>query len=409
MPIPRNSSSARLSTTPESEANHLALLSGACYAGMFVFGIVMALLGAILPALAGRLRFGPSDIGALFLVMNAAMLASSLVLGLAMDRFGMKLPLVLGPVLVALSLAMFARAGAFAALRPAVLLLGIGGGALNGATNTLIADLYDDERRKSAALNLLGVFFGFGALFLPFAMGALLSHVSVERLLLAAAALCAALGGVLLLVRFPAPKQAHALPVAEMPGFLRSPLVLAFAALLFFESGVEFTLGGFVSSYLTRDMAASVRLASWVLAGYWGAIMLTRSLLSRIALAFDAYRILLLCAMGACAGAILAAAAPGLAAAAFAVVLCGASLAGIYPTALGVVGARYQLHSGTVFGILFASGLSGGILLPWLAGEMGGAAGLRSVFGMIAAAFAAIAVLSRTAAHKDRAAGSSAA
>ncbi|HEV2213270.1 MAG TPA: hypothetical protein VGS99_07965 [Gammaproteobacteria bacterium] len=47
---------------------------------MFVFGIVMALLGAILPSLAGRLRFNVRDIGSLFLVMNFAMLVCSLAL-----------------------------------------------------------------------------------------------------------------------------------------------------------------------------------------------------------------------------------------------------------------------------------------------------------------------------------------
>jgi fucose permease len=364
---------------------------------MFVFGIVMALLGAILPALAGRLHFGPADIGALFLVMNAAMLAASLVLGLAMDRFGMKAPLVLGSFSVAVSLVLVARANIFSALQPAVLLLGIGGGALNGAANTLVADLYDEERRKSGALNLLGVFFGFGALFLPFALGALLSHVSVAALLFAAAGLCGALTLFLLALRFPPAKQAHALPVAEIPRFLRSPLVLAFAALLFFESGVEFTLGGFVSTYLTHDFAASVKLASWILAAYWASIMLGRLLLSRLALGIDAYRILLFCAAGACGASILAASAPATLIVAVAVVLCGLSLAGIYPTALGIIGARFGSHSGTVFGMLFAAGLSGGILLPWLSGQIGGAAGLRGVFFIIAGAFAFILVLARVA------------
>src|ERR1039457_913375 len=88
-------------------------LSGAAYAGMFVFGIVMALLGAILPSLAGRLQIGAADIGTLFLVMNGAMLAASLVLGLAIDRFGMRPPLAFGPVLVAAALAIVVRAEAF--------------------------------------------------------------------------------------------------------------------------------------------------------------------------------------------------------------------------------------------------------------------------------------------------------
>ncbi len=389
-----------LDLTPRLEARRISLLSGAAYAGMFVFGIVMALLGAVLPALAGRLHFEIADIGTLFLVMNGAMLATSLVVGLTIDRFGIKLPLTLAPLMVAAALVLVLRATASAALLPAVALLGIGGGALNGATNTLVADLHDDERRKSAALNLLGVFFGFGALFLPFSIGALLARLSIAPLLAAAAVLCAAAGIFAATLQFPAPKQRNALPVADIPRFLRSPMVLALALLLFFESGVEFTLGGFISTYLTHDMAlSSVSLASWILAGYWGSVMVSRAVLSRLALASDPYRTLLFCATGACVGSLLAAVAPSPVVSAFAILLCGWSLAGIYPTALGIAGSRFQSHSGTVFGILFAVALSGGMLFPWVAGQLGGAAGLRWVFGMIAAAFAAIVALSRLAAR----------
>ena len=38
-------------------------LTRAAFAGMLVFGIVMALLGAILPSLAERLRFDVADMG----------------------------------------------------------------------------------------------------------------------------------------------------------------------------------------------------------------------------------------------------------------------------------------------------------------------------------------------------------
>jgi fucose permease len=380
------------------------LPTAAAYAGMFVFGIVMALFGAILPALAGRLEFQVADIGTLFLVMNGAMLVSSLALGLAMDRFGMKPPLALGPLLVAVALIVVARATAFTDLLPAVVLLGVGGGALNGAANTLVADLHPDPARKSAALNRLGIFFGFGALLLPFAIGALLARLTFAPLLLSAALLCGMAGIFASGLRFPAPKQGHALAVRDVAPFLRSPLVLALAALLFFESGVEFTLGGFISTYLTHDIAvASVGLASWVLAGYWAAVMVSRAVLSRIALGANPYRILLFCAAGAMAGAALAASAPGPGVAAFAIVLTGWSLAGIYPAALGIAGARFQSHSGTVFGILFAVALAGGMLVPWVAGRIGGAIGLRWVFAMVAVSFAAILALSRVAARMESA------
>lgn len=149
-------------------------LSAAADAGMLVFGIVMALLGAVLPALSGRLDYSAADIGKLFLAMNSAMLLTSLLLGAAMDRFGMKVPLAAGPMLVAAALLLIGRATGFSSLVPASILLGVGGAAVNGASNTLVADLHDDAGRKSAALNLLGVFFGFGALLLPFTLGALL-------------------------------------------------------------------------------------------------------------------------------------------------------------------------------------------------------------------------------------------
>jgi fucose permease len=80
---------------------------------MFVFGIVMALLGAVLPSLSGRLEFQVADIGTLFLAMNLAMLACSSSIGATVDRLGMKPPLARGPLFVAAALAPIARRGAF--------------------------------------------------------------------------------------------------------------------------------------------------------------------------------------------------------------------------------------------------------------------------------------------------------
>jgi fucose permease len=359
---------------------------------MFVFGIVMALIGAVLPSLAGRLAFGPGDIGRLFLAMNAAMLAANLTLGVAMDHFGMKPPLALGPLLVAGGVAIVATAGSFGALTPAMILLGIGGGALNGGATTLVSDLHQDAARKGAALNRLGIFFGFGAVFLPFLMG----RVPLLPALTGAAVLSAAVAGFAAMLPFPAPKQRHATPLAEMPKLLRSPAVVSLAALAFCESGAEFTLGGFISTYAVRDLGVdSVELASWILAGYWAATMLARLALSRAPRGWSLYSTVGGCAVLACGAAVLTCVAPGVVTATAAIVLTGAALAGIYPAVLAAAGARFESHSGTVFGILFSAGLCGGTVFPWAAGEIGNAAGLRWVFGMVSAAFLAVAALSR--------------
>jgi fucose permease len=372
-----------------------AALSGSAYGGMFVFGIVMALLGAILPSLAERLRFEVADIGTLFLVMNFGMLACSSIVGLIIDHFGMKLPLAAGAALVAAALVIVAWADNFTWLLPAVLLLGIGGGALNAGTNTLVADLHDDPQRKSAALNLLGVFFGIGALLLPFAIGALIATFGIGQLLIAAAVLCGVIALYALVLTFPVPKQPHRLPAGDMPRFLRSPLVLAMAFLLFFQSGVEFTLGGYISVYLTRGHSLSVQQASWILAGYWAAVIVARIVSSRVLLNADPVREVGGSALLACVAAFVVAFVPGSMAAVIAIIATGLALAPIYPTVLGIAGSRFREHSGTVFGILFTIALCGGMLLPWISGQVAQQTSLRSVFAVVGVAFAAVATLSR--------------
>jgi len=377
-------------------------LSAIAYAGMFVFGIVMALLGAVLPALSERLMFSLADIGTLFLVMNAAMLVTSLFLGVAMDRFGMKTPLAAGPCLVAAGLLLITRAADYASLLPAVVCLGIGGGALNGATNTLVADLHEDPRRKNAALNLLGVFFGFGALLLPFLFGALLRAAGICRLLQSTALLCLLTGCAALALRFPAPKQPQRLPIDQMPRFLRMPIVLAMAFLLFFQSGNEFLLGGYFSTFLTRVTQTPAELASYLLAAYWASIMAARILLSRILLRAGAFTVIGVSAALAAAGSLLVAVSATIPVAAAGIVLTGAALSGIFPTVLGLAGARFRQHSGSVFGILFTIALSGGMLMPWLAGQLAETIGLRSVFVQAAASFLAIALLNFVVRRLDR-------
>lgn len=383
-------------------SDRTALLSRVAYAGMFVFGVVMALLGSILPSLPDRLSFRVEDIGTLFLAMNFAMLACSALLGAAMDRFGMKPPLVGGPLLVALAIALIPRATRLEDLILPVVLLGAGGGALNGATNTLVADLHEESKKKSAALNLLGVFFGFGALFLPFVIGSLIAIFGIDALLYATAALCLMVGAFAAFLDFPAPKQRNRLPIREMPQFLRSPLVLAMGFLLFFQSGIEFTMGGYISTYLTRGLQAGVVPASWILAAYWASIMIARVALSRYLLRAEPHLVVFACAITACVGSLAVAMAPGVPSASLAIVITGMAMAGIYPTVLGIAGSRFREHSGTVFGILFSIALVGGMLLPWIAGQATSRFGLRAVFFVVAAAFGSVSIFNWSVSRMSR-------
>jgi len=359
-------------------ASQQTWLTRAAYGGIFVFGIVMALLGALLPLLSKCIHFDLSQAGALFLTMNFVMLVTMLCLGPLVDRFGKKPPLAGGSLLVALALGLLANAATYQALLATAILLGAGGGALNSTTNTLIADLHTDPRRKNAALNLLGVFFGFGALFLPFTIGSLLEALGLAPILYLAAGLSLALAAVFFALAFPPPKRAAGLPLDETLRLARHPLVLLFGFLLFFQSGNEFIVGGYTTSYLTRELGSSISSASYLLAAFWGATMLARVFLSRLLLRINGPRLVMLSALGSALGMAVLLLAPTIEVAVLGVVLIGLGFAGIFPTALGLAGAHFEEHSGTVFGILFAIALTGGMTLPWVVGQLAQAHGLRS-------------------------------
>jgi fucose permease len=305
----------------------------------------------------------------------------------------MKPPLVAGSLGVGAALALVATAGSYGTLLAAVLLLGVAGMAVNSSANALVADLHHEASAKTAALNRVGVFFGVGALVVPFAIGLLVRAVGLRAILLCAAALCVAVAVANARLDYPPPKQSAGLPPGEIARLLRDPLVLLPGALLFFESGNEFILGGYTTTLLTREAAVSIATASYALAGFWAALMASRVWLGRGRVRFAPAALVVGSALLSAAAVIVmvSARAPWLAIAM--AVAVGATLAPIFPAVLGVAAARFPSRSGTVFGLLFTMALAGGMTLPWLTGQLAARHGLRLAVGLAALQFLAVAAL----------------
>jgi fucose permease len=349
------------------------------WAGIFVFGIVMAILGAILPSLFERIHFSKSEAGNLFFFMNLAMLGMSVVFGPVVDRFGYRIFLALCCLLVAVSFFMFTIAPTYSLLVAAALLLGVGGGGLNGGSNALTSDLNPESR--SAALNLLGIFFGFGALLIPFLIGTLLGSLGLNIILVIATVLSLIPFAIFLLLRFPAAKQAQGFPLRRAASVIRHPLLWLCGFLLFFQSGNEFTVGGWISTYLNENFRFSSMSASLVLAGYWGAMMVGRLAVSKkLVKVWKNETLILSSAVLALAGTTVVAAAPSGTLAALGVVLTGLGFAAIFPTTLAIAGEAFSDLTGTAFSVIFMVALAGGMTAPWLAGRVANASGLRSGF-----------------------------
>src|SRR5438067_205258 len=170
-------------------------LFGAACSAMFLFGIVLAMLGTIfgLQEMRDRLHVDLAQQGDIFLALFLGVFLSTVLVGPVIDSYGNKIVLGTSALLVAAALVLFSMAVSFAAAVMAAFLIGFGGGGLNTAANALVADLYRDDR--GAMLNAVGMFFGFGALVLPLFAATLIGIFTIAQLLLgtyAHAAGCAA-------------------------------------------------------------------------------------------------------------------------------------------------------------------------------------------------------------------------
>jgi fucose permease len=343
-------------------------LQTSIFAGAFAFGIVMSSLGSLLPALFAEIGFEKADAGGLFLVMNFGMLVSSLLFGPICDRFGFRALLTVSSLMVGGSFAMLAAAREYGTILASLALLGLGGGGLNGGTNALLNDISPD--RRAGALNLLGIFFGFGALFTPFLIGSLLEWAGLRLILTWLVALTAAPLILFVTARFPAPKHGGGFARGAFRKLLSNPLLFLFGLLLFCQSGNEFTIGGWISTYLGERLRLEAASAAYVLGGYWAAIMVGRLIVSRFAAVIQPQTLVIsgaLLAMAAVAALILT----GSAAAAPVLVVCiGLGFAAIFPTTLAEAGAVFTEYSGTAFSVIFGMALTGGMCAPWLVGRI---------------------------------------
>jgi len=344
---------------------------------MFLFGIVLAILGALfgLPAMRMRLHADLVQQGDILFVLFLGVFASTILVGPVIDRYGNKIVLSVSGAATAAALAGFAGVQSVSAASLYAFVLGFGGGGLNTAANALIADVYPE--RRAEMLNLVGTFFGVGAFFIPLLAASLAGRVTIPQLLAVAAALAALCTIAYLLLPFP--------PAAESSGFsmfasvraARIPGVVLLSFVLFFESGNESAVGGWMSTY-AGSAGLSPSIATWILAAYWAAMMIGRVISARIVERVRKETMVLASGIGSAIGMAILLLDRSVVTLTIAGMILGLAFAAVYPTTLAIAGDRYQRNAGTIFGLLFAVGLLGGMSFPWAVGHISEAWALRA-------------------------------
>ena len=246
------------------------------FLGIFVYGLLAALPGSVLPTLE-RNQFLPGDsaVGTFLLINAVGAVLAYAVSGPIIDRIGSKVSLVVGSVCVIGAMIGFAlivtRVPATSALIlifGCSLVLGFGANAIVASGHALVANVADTWR--NSALNLLDICFGLGLASLPLVVQALQRQGGVELIFWSLGALTVVLLLLIATSRFPAPAQSHSSETREAGSLFGNPSFLLLALALFMYVGAEVSVGKWVVTFMERD--ASILASQGVSAAHVNAI-----------------------------------------------------------------------------------------------------------------------------------------
>lgn len=334
--------------------------------GMMLFGIGLITLGSVATVLAEKFHLGQISSGTLFFILPLGILAGSLIFGPLSDKYGYK------PILIISCLSMFAGfqgiaySSSLALLKICIFLFGIGGGAINGATNALVADI--SSINKGANLSLLGVFFALGSMSVPFILGLLQNKFHFDVIISSIGFLTIFACIIYFITSFPPPKQTHGVSMVKITGMIKDNFLISVAFFLFLVSSLEGVINNWTTTYLTRHLSIPHEKALFALSSYVIGMAVMRIFLGSILRKVTSGKILYgsLCLL--LAGCILLAVSTNFFNSVLAMVCIGAGLAAGFPVMLGFVGSRYPELSGTAFSFVLVIALIGNMTINFLMG-----------------------------------------
>lgn len=344
---------------------------------VFGLGMCFSLLGSISIKLMPRLKIDQGRFGTLISAFMLMCLVASLVMGVVVDKLGYKPVAIFGFVMTAVCISILARGKTFGAVLLPCLLLGFGAMALNTAGNTLIPVVLFGGKNPAAASNLGNVFFGLGLFVTPLIVSFLFRKTSYENAVSVLALIALLPVIVAVLAKYPAVKAGFA--IADAFALLKEPAVLVAAFALFCYISLESSFCNWLPSYgkevISRDFSSLDgtvvdATAQQMLSAFAVAMMAGRLISSQIS-AITAYGSWFVAGAALIAALVIMAMVKSRAVWTSALAVCaGLAFAPCFPTIVGVTYSKHPENFGSVFGIIFAVGLAGAVIIPKAIGNL---------------------------------------
>lgn len=341
------------------------VFTAACI-GMLVFGVTYITLGSILPSVADKFDLDEIKSGTLTSILPIGVMVGSLLFGPIVDRYGYKILFIITTLLIIPAFEGIAFTESYFLLQVCIFVIGWGGGILNGATNALVSDI--STGHKGANLSLLGAFFGFGALGMPFLLGALSEHFNYTDILSSVGIVLALVLFFFLSIRFPAPKQAQGFPIKEGVGLLKDPGLLLIGLFLFFQSGTEALANNWTTTFLQKGISITGKDSLFILTFYIAGLTAARLVLGYILKVISSYYLMMISLVLSIIGGVILLTAHTYSQSLMAYIINGIGFAAGFPVMLAYAGQLFPALSGTAFGIVLVIALIGNTIVNYLFG-----------------------------------------
>jgi fucose permease len=367
---------------------------------VFGLGMCFSLLGSISVKLMPRLKIDSGKFGSLISAFMFTCLIASLITGVVVDKIGYKPVAIFGFVATAVCIFIFARGKTYGAAVLPCLLLGFGAMALNTAGNTLIPVVLFGGKNPAAASNLGNVFFGLGLFVTPLIVSFLFKKTSFENAVSVLGVIAVLPVVLALIAKYPQVPAGFA--ISDAVALLKEPAVLVAALALFCYISLESSFCNWLPPY-------SKEIISRDLAGLDGSIVdaTSQQMLSAFAVAMMAGRLITSqigsiteygswFVAGAAIIACLIILAMGKSSAIWtsALAVCsGFFFAPCFPTIVGVTYSKHPENFGSVFGIIFAVGLLGAVIIPKAIGNLAKGSSIQKSLKLLIPACVAMIIL----------------
>lgn len=358
----------------------LLMLILAAVLGIFVYGMIAAMLGTILPTF--NLTMDQS--GSVAFAQAIGLVIASISVGPLIDNKGKKVALVLALILISGSLFYLPNTGGdYTMIRISMFVLGLGGGILVTAANALASDI--DDKRRASMLNFLNLFFGLGGFATPFIAGNILGGDAV-RLCYLAAGLTVVTLLVNALTPIPGPSGERGVKASEAGAMLTNPKLGLLAIFLFLYVTCEIGVFNWLVKYLISrgiDEKSALNILSL---GFAMGLLIGRVVVSRILIKVPAITVTLAsaCLMAVTTYMMLQTTSTEMAT--VAVFCAGLAMAPVFPTTLAIVADAFPRGTATAMGIVITCGWIGLAVSSTIIGEIANASTLGTALLLLPAA-----------------------